>query len=380
MTTGTGSFDSQPHPQGRIGGSLAALRARVFSDAAALEREEPAAAATASPAEATAAPRDPIQQWNEIALRTFIAVGIFSVFVNLLMLTMPIYLFQISDRVLTSRSLDTLRHAVAAGLRLHRRPVAARYPAPPGARPAGDRMETILGGPVLASIVTTAPASDGGNMLPLRSLHQVRGFMSSPTMLILFDAPMAPLYFSAVFLIHPTSASSRSPPARCLFIIAFVNQRATSASARPGQRIRVEGRRAGRGAGAQRAGHQRHGNAQREHSAMGPRAGQRARPGRWPRSIGASGSAAPRAFFRLLTQIAILGWGAYLALEGQLTGGMMIAASIIAGRALQPLEGMIEGWRSVVQTRAAYGRVRGRGRDAAEREAASCACPDRRAA
>ena len=63
-------------------------------------------------------------------------------------------------------------------------------------------------------------------------------------------------------------------------------------------------------------------------------------------------------FFRLLTQIAILGWGAYLALESQLTGGMMIAASIIAGRALQPLEGMIEGWRSVVQTHAAYGRVK----------------------
>ena len=63
-------------------------------------------------------------------------------------------------------------------------------------------------------------------------------------------------------------------------------------------------------------------------------------------------------FLRLITQIAILGWGAYLALDGQLTGGMMIAASIIAGRALQPLEGMIEGWRSVVQTRAAYARVR----------------------
>ena len=47
-----------------------------------------------------------------------------------------------------------------------------------------------------------------------------------------------------------------------------------------------------------------------------------------------------------MTQIAILGWGAYLALDRQVTGGMMIAASIIAGRALQPLEGMIEGWRS----------------------------------
>ncbi len=57
-------------------------------------------------------------------------------------------------------------------------------------------------------------------------------------------------------------------------------------------------------------------------------------------------------YFRLITQIAVLGFGAYLALEGKLTAGMMIAASIIAARALQPLEGMIEGWRSIVQTRA----------------------------
>jgi ATP-binding cassette subfamily C protein len=63
-------------------------------------------------------------------------------------------------------------------------------------------------------------------------------------------------------------------------------------------------------------------------------------------------------FIRLAAQIIILGWGAYLALNAELTGGMMIAASIIAGRALQPLEGMIEGWRSFVLARTAYARVR----------------------
>jgi ATP-binding cassette subfamily C protein len=61
--------------------------------------------------------------------------------------------------------------------------------------------------------------------------------------------------------------------------------------------------------------------------------------------------------FRLIVQIGVLAFGAYLALQGHLTGGMMIAAAIIAARALQPLEGMIEGWRSIVQARAAYGRV-----------------------
>ena len=60
---------------------------------------------------------------------------------------------------------------------------------------------------------------------------------------------------------------------------------------------------------------------------------------------------------RLLTQVAMLGWGAFLAIEGHLTGGMVIAASIIAGRALAPVEGAIEGWNQVVHSRAAYGRI-----------------------
>ena len=54
----------------------------------------------------------------------------------------------------------------------------------------------------------------------------------------------------------------------------------------------------------------------------------------------------------------MLGWGAWLALQGDLTGGMMIAASIIASRALAPIEGTIEGWRNFVQARSAYARIK----------------------
>ena len=84
-----------------------------------------------------------------------------------------------------------------------------------------------------------------------------------------------------------------------------------------------------------------------------------------------------------MTQIAILGWGAYLALDGELTGGMMIAASIIAGRALQPLEGMIEGWRSLrADARRLCARASRRSslaaRDAAPAPAQTARTPDRR--
>ena len=63
-------------------------------------------------------------------------------------------------------------------------------------------------------------------------------------------------------------------------------------------------------------------------------------------------------FVRQCTQIAVLGWGSWLALNSELTGGMMIAASIVASRALAPIEGTIEGWRGFVQARSSYGRIK----------------------
>jgi ATP-binding cassette subfamily C protein len=299
---------------------------------------------------------DPLTRWRDVARRNLIAVGIFSVFVNLLMLTMPIYLFQISDRVLTSHSLDTLLMlslvvmgliAVLAILDTIRRQVLSRL---------ATRMETMLGGPVIASIIAQAPASDGGNVQPLRHLHQVRSFLSGPIMLILFDAPMAPLYFAAIFLIHPQLGYLVLIAGVMLVAIALLNQRATSVTL---------GQAGAYGAKADAQAEALARNAQVV-NAMGMLNESIAQWGReqaaaltmqadaQDRSVWISGMSR---FVRLATQIAILGWGAYLALNGHLTGGMMIAASIIAGRALQPLEGMIEGWRSVLQAWTAYGRL-----------------------
>ncbi len=300
--------------------------------------------------------REPLVEWHRVARNTFLGVGLFSVFVNLLMLTMPIYLFQISDRVLTSRSNDTLLmlSLLAVGfivvlslLDTLRRQVLGRL---------ATRMETILGGPIIASIVSNAPATDGGNLHPLRCLHQVRGFISSPTMLTLFDAPMAPLYFAAVFLIHRDLGYIVVGAGVLLFVTALMNQRATSS---PMGKAVAHGSKADAQAEALAR------NAQ-VINAMGMLNESILQWGReqasaltlqmhaLDRSFWISGISR---FCRLITQIAILGWGAYLALDGTLTGGMMIAASIIAGRALQPLEGMIEGWRSLIQTRAAYTNV-----------------------
>jgi ATP-binding cassette subfamily C protein len=301
--------------------------------------------------------RDPLAEWRKLSRRTFATVAVFSVFVNFLMLTMPIYLFQISDRVLTSRSLDTLLMlsclalgfiAVLSIIDILRRQVLGRLAA---------SMESILGGPVLASIVSSAPTGEGGNVQALRNLHQVRSFLASPTMLLLFDAPLAPLYFGVIFLIHPQLGSIVLAFGAILVGIALLNQ---SLTARPLSDASSNASKAETQAEALAR------NAQvinamgmlNESIAHWGRDQARAlthQVGAQERNFWISGASK---FARLITQIAILGWGAHLALEGQLTGGMMIAASIIAGRALQPLEGMIEGWRSLLQTRAAYARVR----------------------
>jgi ATP-binding cassette subfamily C protein len=181
--------------------------------------------------------------------------------------------------------------------------------------------------------------------------------MSSSTIVILFDAPMAPLYFAAVFLIHPSLGLITLGAGILLVVIAVVNQRVTAAPLTQA------------GAYASKADAQAEALARNSQvvNAMGMLNESilqwgREQTGALSRQVAALDSSfwisGTSRFFRLVTQIAILGWGAYLALDNQLTGGMLIAASIIAGRALQPIEGMIEGWRSVLQTRAAYGRVR----------------------
>lgn len=303
------------------------------------------------------APSDPLRQWQAVARQRLTAIVTFSVVVNLLMLTMPIYLFQISDRVLTSRSLDTLLMltllalgliAVLSLLDILRRQVLIRL---------SMAYEALLGGPVLASIVSNARAGEGGNVQALQSLHQVRSFLSGPIMLLLIDAPLAPIYFAVVFLIHPHLGFIALTAGLILIGIALINQRATA---------QPLGRATGFGAKADTEAEALARNSQ-VINAMGMlnesilHWGREQAPalalqsGALDRNAWISGASR---FCRLITQVLVLGWGAYLALHAELTGGMMIAASIIAARGLQPLEGMIEGWRTLVQTRSAYARVR----------------------
>ena len=101
-------------------------------------------------------------------------------------------------------------------------------------------------GPVLASIVNNARAGEGGNVHTLRSLQQVRGFISSPTMLLLIDGPIAPIYFAVIFLIHPHLGFIAVACGLLLGAIAVLNQQRDGGAAEPGQPACGTGRCDGR--------------------------------------------------------------------------------------------------------------------------------------
>jgi ATP-binding cassette subfamily C protein len=264
--------------------------------------------------------------------RNLVVVGIFSIAVNLLVLSIPIYLFQMSDRVLTSRSTDTLIMltiivVVLIGghvlIDMMRRIILMRVAVDAEAR---------LGGPVLSAAAKAAQNGSSREFQTLADLQLLRGFITGPVVLTMFDAPVSPVYLAVVFLIHPHLGFIVSGAAVGLVVIAMLNQRITAV---PFTRASAFGTRANLQAEAMAR------NAQ-VINAMGmiPEGVQiwgqetveslKAQVVGQDRNILMTGLSK---FLRLSTQIAVLGWGAWLALESELTGGMIIAASIVASRA-----------------------------------------------
>lgn len=301
--------------------------------------------------------QDALKQAKSVFRRCMFSVGAFSIAINVLMLSVPIYLFQLSDRVLTSRSLDTLMmlSLIACGalvmlvcLDSVRRFVLSRI---------AMQIETLLGGPVLSAALASANTAASRDVQALRDLQQLRSFVTGPVMLLLFDAPLAPIYFLAGFLIHPTLGLIMVIASVVLLGLAWLNERLTET---PFAQSGNHGIRANMQAAAQAR------NAQ-VICAMGMAEESIALWGRDnAHSLKSQVTAMDRnlhisslsRLLRLITQIALLGAGAYLAMAGELTGGMMVAASLIASRALAPVEGAIEGWRNCVQSKTAYRRIK----------------------
>ncbi len=272
-------------------------------------------------------------------------VAVFSFVVNMLMLTGPLYMLNVYDRVLGSRSLETLialtvlvafLYGCMGILDFVRGRVMGRV---------GARFQARLDRRVFAAVLkaTTLNRAPREAATGLRDLEAVQRLITSPALMALFDLPWAPLFFLGIFVFHPLMGVLALVGAFVLILVALANQASTRG---PLERANATS------FASESLGAQIRGESEMVHS-LGMRG---AAFDRWQMARGASLDATISAAdaagtftsmtkaFRLFLQSAMLGLGAYLVLRGELTPGAMIAGSILLGRGLAPIEMIVGQW------------------------------------
>ncbi|MEL6451525.1 MAG: type I secretion system permease/ATPase [Pseudomonadota bacterium] len=275
------------------------------------------------------------------------AVGIFSLFANMLMLTGPMYMLQVYDRVLGSRSEETLialsllvvfLYGVMGVLDYTRGRIMARV---------GARFQADLDRRVFDAVVRKAAvAPDLRTQSGLSDLEAVQRFMTSPVLMAFFDLPWTPIFIAGIFIFHPLLGWLAVAGGGLLILIAVANQILS----------RTPLNKAGHaGQHAEHMSDQLRIEAEMV-QAMGMRDAafdrwQVARQMALEEQIKATdvggGFTSLTKTLRLFLQSAMLGLGAYLVLQDQMTPGAMIAGSILLGRALAPIELMLTQWQVV---------------------------------
>ncbi|MEX0370442.1 MAG: type I secretion system permease/ATPase [Tateyamaria sp.] len=272
------------------------------------------------------------------------AVALFSLFANLLMLTGPMYMLQVYDRVLGSRSEETLialsllvvfLYGVMGLLDFTRGRVMARV----GARFQADLDRRVFDAVVRKSAVAPDLRTQSG----LADLEAVQRFLTSPVLMAFFDLPWTPIFIAAIFMFHPMLGWLAVVGGAVLILIALTNQilsrvpqlkagQAGQVASAMSDQLRIEAEMV---------------------QAMGMRGAafdrwQTARGSALDEQIKATdiggGFTSLTKTLRLFLQSAMLGLGAYLVLQNEMTPGAMIAGSILLGRALAPIELMLTQW------------------------------------
>lgn len=287
----------------------------------------------------------------------FMMTGVFSLVINLLVLSSPLYMMQIYDRVLAGRSHSTLIAItiLVGGLLLIMgllEMIRSRILVRTGTRIDGLLHERVYQASVAQSLSAGQQSDDG----PLRDLRSFREFLSGQGPFALFDTPWVPIYLAVIFIIHPLLGYVAAGGAALLFGLGLINEFWTRSKI---MAATTQGRMSDHLASASQR------NAE-VLTAMGMLDGLRLR---WKalhrqalqdQSIASDRAGAVTAASkttRLILQAAILGTGAALAIDQVISPGSMIAASIIMGRALAPVDQAIGNWRGFVGARAAYRRL-----------------------
>lgn len=289
--------------------------------------------------------------------RSFIFVGFFSFFINILMLTSPLYMLQLYDRVLTSRSEETLilltllilvLFITSALLEMVRSRILVRV---------GNKIDGLLSNRIFDSLFELANKSPGkASSLPLNDLTQVRQFLTGNGVFAFFDAPWIPIYIAVLFLFHPYFGYFAIFAAIILLLITIINEKVSKDKLKEASSLASQSTMYVDSSLR---------NSEIVH-AMGMSNNIR---NRWLKkyygfltfqtqaSEEASIWSNLSKSLRMLFQSLILGLGGYLAIKMEVSAGMMIAGSIVMGRALAPLDLIIGSWKQFSSARTSYYRI-----------------------
>lgn len=287
-----------------------------------------------------------------------LSLALFSFVINLLMLSGPLFMLQIYDRVLSSGSVPTLvaltilicvLFAFMALVDAVRARVFSRI---------GERMEEVLQAPAFLAVLRRtwrSPDKTGGQ--PLRDLDNVRGYLSSAGPAAFFDVPWVPVYLAAIYIFHPVLGSFALVAAIILIALAALTEFMT-------------GKKQVSAAGASEDAHRFAEEVRRQSEIVTVLGMSRVLSNTWlehkSKALLLHGSTSNRATMlssvskslRLLFQSGILAVGAWLAIEQKITPGSMVAASIIMSRALAPIDQLIGQWRMMIGARRSWARLK----------------------
>ncbi|HZC37583.1 MAG TPA: ATP-binding cassette domain-containing protein, partial [Sphingomicrobium sp.] len=283
----------------------------------------------------------------------FIAAAVFSLLINILYLAPTLYMLQVYDRVVPTAGTTTLLFITLALafalltlsiLDMFRNRLLIR---------ASQRIDALIAPRILKQMMAKDSGAAGQAM---RDFDLVRSAIATPTVAAMFDAPWTPVFLLTAFLLHFWIGTLAVVASILLVTLALLNQRATqkkmevatsamAAAHNSQQAIAVHGTTV-KGLGMTGAMVDRQ---------LGHR--RLALANMISAQFGGGRLTATSRFFRLFVQSVALGLGALLAIAGDISGGAIIASSVLLSRALQPIESIIGGWSSLGSARAAARRL-----------------------
>lgn len=282
---------------------------------------------------------------------------VFSFFINLLMFIGPLYMLQVYDRVLQSRNETTLVMLTLIACAMLVVYGILEYVRSRMLVRAGMQFDELLASPLFNRVLKGTLANPGQNtQYALSDIDKLREFLTGNGLLALLDAPWVPIFLVVCFIFDPLLGYVATGGAVMIFVLALANEILTHNALRDA------------GIASQTASHFASSSLQNAEviRALGMEGALRDRwNDRHRDMLVLQAKASDRAgvimtaskFVRMVLQVFILGAGAYLVLEGQVSPGIMIAASIMMGRALQPVEMAVGHWKQVVGARTAYARL-----------------------